>query len=545
MRICPVCQQQSEDPVCRDDGCPTVDEASVPTGEDRVFGKLIANRYRVIDLLGQGGMGVVYRAFQMDMRRTVALKIATTAGSDPAWSRRFMREVRVVAALTHPNTIRVFDYGELPDGQLFFTMEFLEGDPLSKVIAREGRLPDRRVVRIITQILKSLGEAHAAGVVHRDLSPDNVFLVRQFAEEDFVKVLDFGVAKGMGEVVPEADRLTATGLFVGKPTYASPEQAECADDLDGRSDLYSAGVMMYRMITGQVPFASQNPVQVLIMHSKDNPRPLDEVAGHPVRKDLSDVVLKLMAKQRSERFQNAAEVISALQMIEEAGYGDVQNTAVVDKKATTAIIPPPVPAAATMIDDLDAEDVAPDDVVPVDPAMPGPSDAPSVTPTPSGPRTLWDARDRRPSCPMPRVMQESRERSLTPSPMPVPRPLPISGRESHAGEAQSGSNRPRRRSRIIRRSLESIGILLLLSAAVVVLAHVRPDWTRSILGPKASNALETLFQKSATTVEGMLSSPSTDPVDTAPDASRATRAGDKAKAPVMMPPAGSHKVAPH
>jgi len=318
MMVCPECGDRTHSASCRADGCPTVNEDWLRESADPNVGKLIADRYRIIGLVGRGGMGAVYKAYQKDMRRILAIKIASNLPSDAAATKRFLREVRVISGLTHPNTIRIFDYGQLPDGQLFFTMEFLEGEPLNKLLSHEEQLSDARILHIAEQVLKSLGEAHAAGIVHRDLSPENIFLVRQFGEEDFVKVLDFGVAKGSFLNEDDDEKLTMAGVFIGKPAYASPEQAEGADNLDGRSDLYSLGVVLYRLIAGEVPFISTTPMRVLMMHIHEEPRPLAEVARHAVRRDLSTFIMRLLEKKPEDRYQNAAEALREIQRIQDS-----------------------------------------------------------------------------------------------------------------------------------------------------------------------------------------------------------------------------------
>ena len=316
MNVCPECRATTEAGSCRLDGCPTIEESALQAPETEDVGTLIADKYRVLNVIGKGGMGVVYRAFQRDMRRTVALKVANTQSSDEAGTKRFLREVRVVAGLTHPNTVRVFDYGQLPDGRLFFTMEFLDGQPLSRLLRKKDPFDDRRILRVGIQVLKSLGEAHAAGIVHRDLSPDNVFLSKMFGENDFVKVLDFGVAKGMAFDVGD-EKLTMAGVFVGKPAYASPEQVEGMTELDGRADLYSLGIVLYQMCAGQVPFQSTTPMKVLIAHMREPPRDVREVATRAVHPDVARLVMRLLAKNRDHRPRDASEALDEMLRIEE------------------------------------------------------------------------------------------------------------------------------------------------------------------------------------------------------------------------------------
>jgi len=316
MSVCPECGSTTDATTCTRDGCPTLDPAVLGDPERGDIGTLIGDKYRVLNVVGRGGMGVVYRAWQRDMRRLVALKIANSQSMDEAGTRRFLREVRVVAGLAHPNTVRVFDYGQLPDGRLFFTMEFLEGQSLSRLLRHRDPFDDRRILRVGIQVLKSLGEAHAAGIVHRDLSPDNIFLCRMFGESDFVKVLDFGVAKGMAFEAGE-EKLTMAGVFVGKPAYASPEQVDGSLELDGRSDLYSLGIVLYQMCAGQVPFQSTTPMKVLIAHLREPPRDVREAAGRSIHPDLAALVMRLLAKNREDRPRDAGETLEEMLRIEE------------------------------------------------------------------------------------------------------------------------------------------------------------------------------------------------------------------------------------
>jgi serine/threonine-protein kinase len=317
MNVCPECGASTDLGQCRADGCPTIAEADLTSPEHGEVGQLVAEKYRLLNIIGRGGMGVVYRAWHRDMRRTVALKVTNAQSSDDAGTRRFLREVQIVAGLSHSNTVRVFDYGQLPDGRLYFTMEFLEGQPLSRLLRNKELFDDLRILRVGSQILKSLGEAHAAGIVHRDLSPDNIFLCQMYGETDHVKVLDFGAAKGMAFEFGD-EKLTQAGMFVGKPRYASPEQVEDTLELDGRADLYSLGIVLYQMIAGQVPFQCTTPMKTLIAHVRETPRPVTEVASRPVNPDLARLVMRLLSKNRDDRPQDASVALEELLRIEDA-----------------------------------------------------------------------------------------------------------------------------------------------------------------------------------------------------------------------------------
>ena len=233
MRICPECKTRTEERTCPSCRITTVDE-SVLSGQDLV-GRVFVERYEVVQLLGRGGMGAVYQARHLAMDSQVALKVLRRdASGDLESIERFYREARSASRLQHPNTIRVFDFGQSDDGQLFLAMEYLDGHTLRSEVRRVGRMDEARVLHIAEQVARSLGEAHSKGIVHRDVKPENIFLLNDIVgQPDFVKVLDFGVARTVTN-----ESLTRTGLAIGTPAYMSPEQAR-GEKVDGRSDLYS------------------------------------------------------------------------------------------------------------------------------------------------------------------------------------------------------------------------------------------------------------------------------------------------------------------
>jgi eukaryotic-like serine/threonine-protein kinase len=269
-----------------------------------LVGRTVADgRYEVVRELGQGGMGTVYLARQVTMDRMVALKlISAGAVRSPEAAVRFEREMKLTAKIEHPNTIRVYDFGEI-EGHLYLTMELLRGRSLGDVLAESHRLPLDRIVRIATQVARALQAAHAEGVVHRDLKPDNVMLIEQYSEHDVVKVLDFGVAKSMDE---GQAHMTATGAVIGTPMYLSPEQAMGAA-IDARSDLYSLGVVLYQMAAGRLPFMASSITGLLVAHVTEPPPPLLQVAPdvHPA---LAALIDELLRKEASARPQSARDV---------------------------------------------------------------------------------------------------------------------------------------------------------------------------------------------------------------------------------------------
>ena len=223
---------------------------------DPLPGRVVGGNFRLDKRIGAGAMGNVYRAVQLSLGKPVAIKVLHQhLMSDDKLVGRFKREAKSAALLNHPNSIQIIDSGQDRDGLLYIAMELLDGRDLAQVLRDEFPLPLPRVVRIMTQVLSALEEAHARGVIHRDLKPSNIMLIERRDEKDFVKVCDFGIAKA---TLSDADEdrsamLTIQGLVCGTPEYMSPEQAR-AEPLDGRADLYSAAVILYQLVTGDIPF---------------------------------------------------------------------------------------------------------------------------------------------------------------------------------------------------------------------------------------------------------------------------------------------------
>jgi serine/threonine protein kinase/Tfp pilus assembly protein PilF len=269
-----------------------------------LVGRTVADgRYEVVRQIGEGGMGAVYLARQVTMDRMVALKIIRAdAVKSPDAAARFQREMKLTARIEHANTIRVYDFGEI-EGQLYLTMELLRGRSLGAVLAEAGRLPLDRIVRVAAQMARALQAAHSEGVVHRDLKPDNVMLIEQYGEHDVVKVLDFGIAKSLEE---GQGAMTEAGAVVGTPRYLSPEQAK-GTAIDTRSDLYSLGIMLYEMASGQVPFNTPSLTGLLVAHVTEVPAPLTQIMpdAHP---GLAALVDELLRKDPADRPQSAKEV---------------------------------------------------------------------------------------------------------------------------------------------------------------------------------------------------------------------------------------------
>jgi serine/threonine protein kinase/ActR/RegA family two-component response regulator len=273
-------------------------------------GALLGGRYRVGALIGVGGMGAVYEAEREDLAQMrVALKILhPSVGARADLVMRFRREAETIAALDHPNIVRILDF-QTPEGEpAFLVMERLQGEPLGDSIVKEGQFTAERAACVACQVLSALSAAHAANVVHRDLKPDNVFLVNVSGLRNLVKLLDFGVAKLMNAHASE--KLTQTGSVLGTPAYMSPEQARGAG-VDHRSDLYAVGCMMYEVLTGGAPFVAENYNALLFEIQKGVPTPL-EVLRPDLDPAFVSVVTRAMAKNPSERFQTADAMESAL-----------------------------------------------------------------------------------------------------------------------------------------------------------------------------------------------------------------------------------------
>jgi serine/threonine-protein kinase len=276
----------------------------------RVFETRAVGRYRLTRKLGAGAMGEVWLAHHPALKRDVAVKLLKGEASDAA-VQRFEREVRATADLVHPNTVRVFDYGVTDEGDWFYAMEYVPGETLAAVVHRDGPMAADRVARVAAQAARALGEAHGRGIVHRDIKPENLMLTALGGEVDFVKVLDFGVAKVMSERDTHVTRsLTRDGAVLGTPLFMSPEQGS-GDPVDARSDLYSLGCVMYFALCGQAPFDTGNSATTILFHMTREP-PSFEERGVAVPDPLRAVVWRCLAKDPADRFPDAAALAAAL-----------------------------------------------------------------------------------------------------------------------------------------------------------------------------------------------------------------------------------------
>lgn len=358
--------------------------------KDALVGRTIASRYRVLEKVGEGGMGTVYKAEHCLMEKIVALKVLNPGliSSKPSLE-RFRREIRAASKFQHKHVIQIYDAGEAEGGLFYMAMEFVAGQTLEDVLKADGALPVERVARLMRQTLGAVGEAHKKGIVHRDLKSGNIMLVTGKDGEDVVKVMDFGIAKialessdgssesGMGGLYK-----TQEGVVTGTPQYMSPEQCS-GEAVDGRSDLYSLGVILFEMLTGELPFKSNTPMGFLGKHIVEAPPPPSSLRpGLP--RVLEDVTLRLLEKRPDARYQSAEEVLAAL---DGAPAGRAPDRAPPDRAPESRL--PAVGLTVEVPAPLAPESPAPQPTVAlpaVVPATPTRAPAPTSAPAPAGSR---------------------------------------------------------------------------------------------------------------------------------------------------------------
>lgn len=325
---------------------------------DPLLGRVIAGRFQITSLIARGGMGKVYRAQQAPLGRLCAVKVLNpnyTGDGDPEFHRRFFREASIASKITHPNSVTIFDYGKTDDEIYFMAMEYLEGQTLHTALRGGGVMHELRAGRIASQICRALREAHKLGVIHRDLKPANIFLTRPSTaapnasgtippgaeeDEDFVKVLDFGLVKHLAER-PE-EQLTQTGLFMGSPKYMAPEQIQ-GGHVDERTDIYSLGIIMYEMLAGKVPFERATSVNILMAHVGEPPPAMREVnpnlACSPA---FEEIVMRCIAKDPNQRFSSMDQLLQAIRFAHGSSLGQLAAANVSGQYAPAeASVPPP------------------------------------------------------------------------------------------------------------------------------------------------------------------------------------------------------------
>ena len=398
VRLCPICQMSFDDGRIT---CPEHGARLVVIGQDddpaaNLIGKVIDGRFAVTALLGKGGMGCVYRARQLSMDREIALKLLHRSyASEPTAARRFLLEARHASRLNHPNIITIFEFGQTDTQELFLAMELLAGGTLGERI-KEGPIGDlRRISAIVGQVCDGLHHAHEQGVIHRDLKPDNVFLISGAGRfGDFVKVLDFGIAKAAA--VPGDESLTRSGMVCGTPAYMSPEQAS-GGAIDRRSDVYAIGVLLYELLAGVRPFTGDVPLQVMLAHVSQPPPQISSLRPDlAIPAEVERVVLRALSKDPAARPESALRL---KMLLEEAMGGESRaEPATVSREAVVAVALPTDVDGIGVLETLGASGLAPVSspvLVPVPVPVPVPADAtPESTEAahprvPSGHRRRW------------------------------------------------------------------------------------------------------------------------------------------------------------
>jgi len=356
VKHCTTCQHLFPDQL---QVCPT-DNVTLRVARELEPGMIVRGKYIIMEWIGSGGMAAVYRAKHRLLNEMRAVKVvAPKFARDEDFLWRFRHEAAIARKLRHENAVWVEDLDEIEDGRPFIAMEFLQGQDLRKLIKGQGPVSVERTLKLGAQVASALSAAHKLGIIHRDIKPDNIFVTRDTAGNEVAKVLDFGIAKAKESALQGGFTATKTGVIIGTPEYMSPEQAEgqLGDKLDGRADLYSLGVVLYEMLTGQLPFHSDTPLGMCLHHLQTAPRP-----PHELRPDLripeavSLVLMKALEKRPERRFQSAEEMLAALRNPTEGtqravnGSGAFAPTKVTEKQTRlkeepTAALSSSLPAA--------------------------------------------------------------------------------------------------------------------------------------------------------------------------------------------------------
>lgn len=325
MPICPKCREKNPalGARCPRDGYYYIyDSAFEEAQNDPFIGTLAADKYVVLDLISEGGMGAVYRALQLPVEREIALKVLRTELQDSNQGReRFIQEARAISRLSHPNIITLHDFGFAQNDQPYMVMEYAPGQELTKWLHNPG-MNAHRLVHVIRQILSALAEAHQNNVIHRDLKPENVIVTRAGNDDDFPKLLDFGIARLINEGATRG--LTREGEVFGTPHYMSPEQAQGKRSIGPPSDVYAMGIMLHEFFTGEPPYDAEAPLSVLFMHINDPMPELIPRKGITLPKGIAGVVARATEKAPEDRYDDALEMLTALD--EALGLGDTSQS---------------------------------------------------------------------------------------------------------------------------------------------------------------------------------------------------------------------------
>jgi eukaryotic-like serine/threonine-protein kinase len=342
---CVICTTEVRDDArfCPNCGAEQPKQGPKPGSDDDPFiGQTVARNFKIEKLLGVGGMGKVYKARQLSLDKAVVIKILHDHfRDDPQLVQRFQREARAASRLNHPNSIQVIDFGQDENKVLYMAQEFLEGTDLFTVLKNEGPLPRERIARIMMQVCSALAEAHEQYVIHRDLKPENIMVEDRRGQRDFVKVLDFGIAKIQDPDDTGGQALTQAGMVCGTPEYMSPEQAR-GMALDSRSDLYSLGVLAYHLVTGELPFTADSPIGIVTKHILEAPLPPSQRSPQlGIGADLEEPILKAMLKEADQRYQTAAEMGEAFERLL---YGQAPTGSMARRTGSFEGAPKAVPA---------------------------------------------------------------------------------------------------------------------------------------------------------------------------------------------------------
>jgi eukaryotic-like serine/threonine-protein kinase len=350
--------------------CPLDGTALSGSEGELTLGRVLDSKYRLDARLGQGGMGTIYKATHLRLDKSVAVKLINpNLSTDAEFVRRFQREAKAASRLEHPNIAVAHDFGATTDGTLYMVMEFVDGQTLRDVLRADGPLDPPRIVRILRQVADALERAHEQSVVHRDLKPQNIMLAKGRKGQEVVKLLDFGIAKSLSD---GPTQLTATGLVLGTPQYMSPEQVQ-ATTIDGRSDLYALGVILYEMLIGEVPFNKGSALATSICHLHEHPVPPS--VRRPdlvISPTLEAIAMRCLEKKPDDRFASAGEFAEALE--------GVATEPAPPLPSDVADVPVAAPAAPTIPTPIPTLDFSP---VPVHARVP-----PDVTPPPGNADTV-------------------------------------------------------------------------------------------------------------------------------------------------------------